>query len=163
MPRSMPSPESAEYSRYSVYRIMTPTPVTIGPDTPAREALAIMNRKEIHHLPVTEALPGKAGEKVIGMVARGDLQRAISVFAGTKFENDRDRKTLEMKVKIFMSKNVVTVTPDTGIRESAQMLLDKDFNSAPVLEPGTGRLIGIVTSTDLLEFFCDEMGRGKRA
>ncbi|HIP52564.1 MAG TPA: cyclic nucleotide-binding/CBS domain-containing protein [Chromatiales bacterium] len=52
-----------------VERIMTPNPVTIPPDTPASEALLLMARRNIRHLPVVD------GEKIIGMVTATDLIR----------------------------------------------------------------------------------------
>jgi len=150
------------YSKYSVHHIMTPSPVTITPDTTTEEACEIMKRKRFHHLPVMEKQAGNGAETMVGMIARGDLQRAISVFVGTKIANDRDRQTLQLKVNLLMSKPVFTVTPDTGIRECADMLVAKGFNSAPVVEPDTSRLVGIVTSTDLLTFLCAHLGTGKR-
>ncbi|MBI4179006.1 CBS domain-containing protein [bacterium] len=143
------------YSKYSVYQIMTPAPVTITEDTTAEDALNTMKRGNFHHLPVMEKRPRGDGERIIGMIARGDLQRAISAFVGTKIETPRDRQTLKLKVKSFMSREVLTVPPDTAIRECADLLLMKGFNSAPVVDPETGTLIGIVTTTDLLQFLYD--------
>ena len=153
--------QAEQHSKFSVYTIMTPAPVTILPNTTAEEALDIMKRKSFHHLPVTEKLPSGAGEKVIGMIARGDLQRAISAFVGTKIESARDRQTLKLHVKLFMSKDVLTLTPETGIRECADILLTKGFNSVPIVEAETGKLIGIVTSTDLLQFLYNYLGQGR--
>ena len=153
---------AASYSKFSLGNIMTQSPITIDSDTTAEEAFKIMKRRSIHHLPVVEKLPAGAGEKIIGMVARGDLQRVISAFAGTKIETVRDRMTLRLKVKTFMTKDVVTLTPDAGIRECALLLLDRGFNSMPVVEADTGKLIGIVTSSDLMQFLYDTMGEGRK-
>ena len=140
---------------------MTPAPVTIHPDTASEEALNIMKRESIHHLPVTEKLPSGNGERVVGMIAKGDLQRAVSAFVGTKIETVRDRQTLKLKVKLFMAKDVLSITPETGIRECADILLSKGFNSVPVVEADTGKLIGIVTSTDLIQFLYNYLGQGR--
>lgn len=147
------------HPKFSVFQIMTPLPVTITPETTAEEASQIMHKRRIHHLPVMEKQASKV-EKLVGMVARGDLQRVMSAFVGSKIETTRDRQTLNIPVKLFMSKEVFTLPPDAGIRECADLLLHKQFNSAPIVDPETGKLIGIVTSSDLLQFLHELLGRG---
>ncbi len=58
-----------------------------------------------------------------------------------------------MKVRDVMSKNVVTVRPDTSFREIGDIIFGKHsqhkFSSVPVVDKD-GRLLGIVTEKDLL-------------
>ena len=49
----------------------------------------------------------------------------------------------------IMTRDVVTVTPDTDINEAARMLLEKGFNGLPVLD-GQGALQGIICQSDLV-------------
>ena len=159
MYRGAVEPDRKKYSNYSLHRIMTPDPVTITPGTTAGEAMRIMERRGFHHLPVTEKRPG-GPDRLVGMVAKGDLQRVISAFVGSKIETARDRQTANLRVQSFMTKEVFTLPPDSGIRECAGLLRAKRFNSVPIVDPETSRLIGIVTSADLLEFLQDVLGRG---
>lgn len=53
-----------------------------------------------------------------------------------------------MKVKDVMTKEVITVTPETSVKEIAQILLEKKIGGLPVLEEG--KLVGIVTEEDLI-------------
>ena len=48
----------------------------------------------------------------------------------------------------IMTKNVVTVTPDTTVVEIARILLEKRISAVPVVE--NGRPVGIVSEGDLL-------------
>lgn len=47
--------------------VMTSPPITVSPDTDVMEALGLMTRRRIRHLPVVE------GEAMIGMISIGDL------------------------------------------------------------------------------------------
>ena len=50
-----------------VGEVMTSPPVTIGPNTSADEALALMTRRRIRHLPVME------GPLMVGFISIGDI------------------------------------------------------------------------------------------
>jgi CBS domain-containing protein len=53
-----------------------------------------------------------------------------------------------MKAKEIMTTPVVTITPDTSVREIAALLLERRISAAPVVE--SGRLVGLVSEGDLL-------------
>lgn len=55
-----------------------------------------------------------------------------------------------LKVKDIMTKEVVTVTPETTVLELAQIFADRHISSLPVVD-SNGNLSGIVTETDLVE------------
>ncbi len=54
-----------------------------------------------------------------------------------------------MKAKDVMTKNVITVTPETEITKVAEILLNKRINGLPVLD-GKSRLVGIICQSDLV-------------
>jgi CBS domain-containing protein len=47
-----------------------------------------------------------------------------------------------------MTRNPVSVSPDTSIRTAAQILQERKLGCLPVVEDG--RLVGIITVTDML-------------
>ncbi len=53
-----------------------------------------------------------------------------------------------LKIKDIMTRNVMTVTPDTTVKEAAALLADKDISGVPVLE--NGKLVGIFSESDIL-------------
>ena len=55
-----------------------------------------------------------------------------------------------MLLKEMMTKDVVTVTPDTPLREVGKLLKDKRISGVPVVDE-KGVPIGIVTVTDILK------------
>jgi acetoin utilization protein AcuB len=60
------------------------------------------------------------------------------------------------KINGAMTENPVTVTPATTLEEAAQILLERQIGGLPVL--AEGRLVGIITASDILEAFLDVMG-----
>jgi CBS domain-containing protein len=54
-----------------------------------------------------------------------------------------------IKAKDIMTKEIITVTPDTEITQAANLLLDKRINGVPVVNQ-TGKLIGILCQSDLI-------------
>jgi CBS domain-containing protein len=54
-----------------------------------------------------------------------------------------------MLLKEIMTKNVITVTPDTSLREVGKILKEKRISGIPVVDE-SGNLAGIITITDIL-------------
>ena len=61
---------------------------------------------------------------------------------------------LLMIVKEIMTKNVVTVTPETPLREAGKIFLEKRISGIPVIDE-KGALYGMVTITDMLKVLDD--------
>lgn len=55
-----------------------------------------------------------------------------------------------LKVKDLMTRDVLTVAPNTSIREASEMLATEHVSGMPVVR--LGKLLGIVSSRDILEF-----------
>jgi predicted transcriptional regulator len=53
-----------------------------------------------------------------------------------------------MKIKDIMTREVVTVAPDTKVREVASLISQKNIGAVPVLDDA-GRLVGLITASDL--------------
>jgi CBS domain-containing protein len=61
------------------------------------------------------------------------------------------RNFVTLFVKDAMRKEVITVGPDTKVKEVEHLFEKHDFNAFPVVEEG--RLVGIVTKLDFLKHF----------
>ncbi len=60
-------------------------------------------------------------------------------------EHDGDIMTLAKK-------EVISVPPTKSISDTAKMMIEHEFRRIPVTDPGSGKLLGIVTSMDILNF-----------
>lgn len=59
-------------SATTVSHVMTPDPVTVGPETPINRVAALMVDKSFHTLPVVE------GGKLVGIVGKEDILRTLT-------------------------------------------------------------------------------------
>lgn len=62
-----------------------------------------------------------------------------------------------LSVRDIMRKDVVTVSPDTTARYLAKLLADEEITGVPVLDTND-KLVGVVSSTDLVRLAADESG-----
>jgi acetoin utilization protein AcuB len=109
-------------------------------------AVEVMRKHRIRRLPVV------IGQKLVGLVAEGDLKRAQpSALSATQEEFDAimDGTT----VSRIMIADPVTVEPGVQLVEAAQTLLTTKYGTLPVVDGG--RLVGILTDTDLLRALAD--------
>ena len=99
--------------------------------------LALMTEKGIGSLPVLDA-----DGKLVGIVTERDFALAL---AGV---------LMDETVEDVMIKDVITTTPGTPIESCSKIMVRNNLRRIPVVEEG--KLIGIVTSTDILRFFGDK-------
>jgi acetoin utilization protein AcuB len=117
-----------------VQDMMTRRVQTITGAEPVSAAVERMRRSRIRHLVVM-----RDGE-LAGIVSSGDM-RALDL--------RRDRRVEEI-----MTAPAVTATPGMTMRKAANLLRGRSIGCLPVVEDGS--LVGIVTTSDLLE----RIGRG---
>lgn len=111
---------------------------TISPREPVDVALRRMRQARIRHLVVQD------GEETVGVLSDRDAMAA-----------GRSRKL--PAVEDVMSRSVLTCSPRTTLREAANLLRGRTIGLLPVADGG--RIVGIVTSTDLLEMIGTEIER----
>jgi len=117
--------------------IMNPSVIAISPKTEAERAWSAMRTKGVRHLVVMEA------KRVVGVLSDRDLggRNGAAVRRGRR-------------VSELMTRQVVTAEPATTIRQASNLMRGRTIGCLPVLEDG--RVVGIVTITDIL----DQLGRG---
>lgn len=117
--------------------VMSTDVKSVGAQLPADEAWRWMRAERIHHLVVVD------GKAIAGVISDRDAggPKGTAVRAGHE-------------VGELMTKQVVTVTPDTTVKRVANLMRGRSIGCAVVTEKG--RVAGIVTTSDLLEL----LGRG---
>lgn len=70
-----------------------------------------------------------------------------SVENATKIPN-KDGDVMSIAVK-----DVISIPPSKSIKEVAEVMMEHHFRRLPVTDPGSGKLLGIVTVMDILDFF----------
>ncbi len=129
---------------------MTPDPVTIRPDTPVLEAMRHLKEKGFRRLPVVE------NGRLVGIVTDKDLKDAMPSKATTLSVWELNYLLSKLTVSEVMAKPVITVGVDEPLEEAALLMEEYKIGGLPVLEGG--RLVGIITITDVLKSFIEVMG-----
>lgn len=133
---------------------MTHPVISVSPDLPISEALALMRKEHIRRTPVTQS------NKVVGIVAIEDVLNASPSPATTLSVFEMTYLLSKITVKDVMSKNVLTITEDMPIEEAARIMADNKIGGLPVLRGD--ELVGIITETDLFKIFLELMGARER-
>ncbi len=113
---------------------MVLSPVAASPGETLAEVQAKMHEGRFRSMPVVEA------GKLVGIVTDRDIREHAGHLEHTT-------------VATAMTKDVLTVKPDTSIWDAARLLLDHKIGGLPVIEEG--KVVGMVTSSDLLRAFVD--------
>ncbi|MBI5026504.1 MAG: CBS domain-containing protein [Nitrospirae bacterium] len=119
-------------------------------ETSIREAERLFKLHGVKILPVTN------GNKLIGVVTRGDIARALPSDATTLSKWEIGYWLDEIKVTEFMKKPV-TVSPDIELFEIVEVARDKGFYNFPVVENGS--LLGMIYEEDIFKALADEAKR----
>jgi acetoin utilization protein AcuB len=132
---------------------MTRGPVTVRSDTLARGAAALMRTRRLRHLPVVDREGG-----LVGIVTDRDL-RQVLFDPRVQAQAGRLPDTLKaVTVRDLMTWAVLTVQPDTTLRDAARLMHERKVGALPVV--ARGRVVGILTEADVLKTFSRALGQG---
>jgi CBS domain-containing protein len=113
--------------------LMTKAAVTDAADDTLAEAAAKMRAQQTGSLLIME------GASLSGIVTERDVLKVVGAGQDPKSVSLRD----------VMTKDPVTVDPDSSIQDAAKIMFDKWFRHLPVTT-GDGRVVGIISMRDLL-------------
>ncbi len=112
-------------------QIMSVPVNSIRQDLSIEEAHRIMLELGHHGLPITDY-----ANNLKGIITRSDVDKAVR------------HELTHAPVKGFMSHEVVTITPETGLKEIQNLLMENQVGRLPVIKDS--KLLGIVTRTDVI-------------
>lgn len=125
--------------------------ITASPSTSVLKARELMDNRKISHLPVTD---GRA--RLLGIVTDRDLKQAWASPASTLSVYELTYVLQKLTVESIMTRDVLTATPDMTIERAARMIHDNKIGALPVVKDD--KLVGIITSTDLMEVLLAALG-----
>jgi acetoin utilization protein AcuB len=123
-----------------IYTLMIPNPITITANSSIPEAIELMKINSIRHLPVVSE-----GNQLEGFLTLADLKQGlIPSMLG------------DLTLQDLMIREPITVGPDDELETAAQLIYQHKIGGMPVVE--NGKLVGIITASDILRAFIDMMG-----
>ncbi|MFT5755055.1 MAG: CBS domain-containing membrane protein [Flavobacterium sp.] len=137
--------------RVQVSTIMTKNVIKLNLQDDLTKAESLFKKNKIRHIPVVN------GSKIIGMLSYTDLLRISFVDA---VDDDDEEEVIDatvynmFTVEQVMAKNLVTISPETTVKEAAEILANREFHALPICEGDL--LVGIVTTTDLIKYLIDQ-------
>jgi acetoin utilization protein AcuB len=136
-----------------VQDIMQAGLVTVTPRTSLPEAVTLTRERGIRHLPVLD------GDRLVGIVSDRDLKRAMASSANTLEAHELRYLLDRVTVGEIMTRAVITIAPSFPVEEAARLMVKEKISALPVTD--AGRLIGIVTETDVMRLFVRALGAGE--
>lgn len=112
---------------------MTKNPLVLSPDMDVTVAFSKITDRNVRQAPVVE------DGKLRGIVTDRDLRMAL-VQSNTQ---------PGLQVRSIMTEDPITVDENSYLREAARLISKNKFNALPVLSD-SGELIGVLTTTDIL-------------
>jgi tRNA nucleotidyltransferase (CCA-adding enzyme) len=116
----------------TVSQLMSRRPRVLSPDIPAQEAAILMQRYGYEGFPIVK------NGKVVGLLTRRAVDRAIS-------------HKLNLPAESLMDAGDVYVFPGDSIQQLQLRMTDSGWGQVPVVDQKSGKVVGIVTRTDLLK------------
>jgi CBS domain-containing protein len=129
--------EAAGEGRLLVRDLMTLEPITIRDNVPLTVADRLMREHRVSGLPVVGA-----DGALVGVLSRTDVLATASGPQGAAWQG--------ISVAATMSAPGVTVEADVALADAAARMEDLHIHRLVVIEPGDGRPIGILSTTDLV-------------
>lgn len=129
---------------------MTSNPYTISPDATVPEAIELMQTKKVRKLPVV-----KDGQ-LVGVVSQSDIDRASPSVATSFSAGEVAYLFGKLKIAKVMSRNPITIDSEALLEQAAILMRDNRIEMLPVMTEG--KLVGVITESDLLEAFLELNG-----
>lgn len=129
--------------------IMTKNIIKLNLSDDLTKAEALFKKHKIRHIPVVNK------HKIVGLISYTDLLRVSYADAVDDAAENVESIVFNMfTVMQVMAKDIVVISPETTIKEAAEILAENEFHALPVCY--NDLLIGMVTTTDLIKYLLEQ-------
>lgn len=131
-----------------VLEVMSSAPACVQREMIVSDLLELFDRYDYNAFPVTEE---ESSDVLVGIVTKLDVLRALRI--DKDLDRHAARDVLRIEVGEIMRPGVVTVDGDLPIDAAADLMLQTELRSLPVVhrgDDGRPRVVGIVSRGDLI-------------
>ncbi len=115
--------------------------ITVEASSPISAAHHLMKNNDIRRLPVIN------NNKLVGIVTIGDVREASPSDATTLSIWELNYLWAQLTAEKIMTRNLITVKPDTPILDAAELMMEHKVSGLPVVEEDN--LVGMLTESDI--------------
>ncbi len=133
--------------RVPVSQIMAKVLIAVPSNKKISEVNELFKEYNIRHIPVTD------GATLAGVISKNDVAK-LGYGSGDIDQNALNAIYDTYELKDVMVKEPVIVSPETNIKDVAEILSKQSFHSLPVVE--NNEVVGIVTTTDLVKYLLEQ-------
>jgi CBS domain-containing protein len=133
---------------YRIAEWMSAPPIVVPPTLPLAAAQLLMEQRHVRRLPIVE------DGRLVGIVTWGDLRSAWPSAATTLSIYEWRALLEKATVAECMTRDPITVAPDTSILDAARTMLERKIGGLPVVADGC--VVGMITESDLLRLLIAE-------
>src|SRR5690606_36475436 len=120
--------------------LMTAPVAVADPGTRVRDALELLRRHQIRHLPVV------SDGRLEGFLSENDIRETL----GFQADDWQVRERLDWAVFRVMNEDAPRVDPELSVADAIQVFLTTKTSAVPVVEQASGELVGILSTIDIL-------------
>jgi len=124
---------------------------TVAPEQKLSQVSEMMREKGRRFLPVVDS-----DQRLVGLVSHRELERAEPSAITTLDAGEVNYLLAKVTAEQIMRRAVVTCAPQTLVEEAGRIMREQRVGCLPVVE--AGRLLGIITDDDILDFFLSITG-----
>ncbi|MGI6578569.1 MAG: CBS domain-containing protein [Eubacteriales bacterium] len=129
---------------------MTINPYTVSPSQSVIDAQELIAKHGVKRLPVVK------NGKLVGLVTSRDISRYSPSKATSLSMGEISYLLAKTKISSIMTKDPITISPDSLLEEAATLMRDNDIGCLPVVEGD--KVVGIITESNLLDAFIELLG-----
>lgn len=118
--------------------------LTVPPECSLRVVWAAMKKHRFRHFPVV------ASGRLVGILSDRDIIARAHWAEG-------ELVVPKINAAAAMTRDPITCPPDCSVETLALLMLDKKIDALPIVEP-EGKLVGLVTSSDLISLLTRKNG-----
>jgi acetoin utilization protein AcuB len=144
-------------STFRVRDYMTSTVTSLTVNARLLDAALLIRRTGKRHVPVVSA-----EGKVLGIISDRDVSRLAPSVLSPLGAEEYNKIFEGTPVTLAMTKDPVTIHPDAPVQQAVHIMTSRKFSSVLVTEPD-GKLVGIITITDLLGLLDQLLNRSDQA
>ena len=126
--------------------------VTATPKTLVKDARRLLEEQRLWMLLVMD------GDRLVGYVKLEDIMAALPSIMTTLEKHELNYLLSKLTVEKIIRKDITAVSPTMDIESAAKIMHDKNLAGLAVVADDTGKLLGYINRSVMLEVLVEEMG-----